>query len=267
MSRSNRRGLAAALLALLLWLPAPPARALDDARLLDILVAAYPDVLAGHEDGVLVWKDGTRMPFDDGQPGKDFAALLDRPSLKDMFYAPYPAGEPGAQPALNADPGRVRYEPFFLKMYGDCRKGETAKTLVDVVWLPRKWGKSVKISRVNGAAGQLAKVSAELDQLPANFDKFLFPPAGTLNCRAIAGTSRLSAHGTGTAIDISTAHAHYWRWGKPDAGGRLIWQNRIPPEIVAIFEKHGFIWGGRWYHYDTMHFEYRPELIAAAKAR
>ena len=32
-------------------------------------------------------------------------------------------------------------------------------------------------------------------------------------------------------------------------------------EIVRIFEKHGFIWGGRWYHYDTMHFEYRPELL------
>ena len=34
----------------------------------------------------------------------------------------------------------------------------------------------------------------------------------------------------------------------------------------GIFEKHGFIWGGRWYHYDTMHFEYRPEMIAIAKA-
>jgi hypothetical protein len=28
-----------------------------------------------------------------------------------------------------------------------------------------------------------------------------------------------------------------------------------------VFEKHGFIWGGKWYHYDTMHFEYRPELL------
>ncbi|MDP3291618.1 MAG: M15 family metallopeptidase, partial [Sulfuricurvum sp.] len=27
---------------------------------------------------------------------------------------------------------------------------------------------------------------------------------------------------------------------------------------------HGFIWGGRWYHYDTMHFEYRPELLASS---
>jgi len=40
--------------------------------------------------------------------------------------------------------------------------------------------------------------------------------------------------------------------------------NEIPWEIVHIFEKHGFIWGGKWYHYDTMHFEYRPEMIAPA---
>ena len=37
--------------------------------------------------------------------------------------------------------------------------------------------------------------------------------------------------------------------------------NRIPKEIIRIFEKHGFISGARWYHYDTMHFEFRPDLI------
>jgi hypothetical protein len=40
-----------------------------------------------------------------------------------------------------------------------------------------------------------------------------------------------------------------------------VYKNQIPLEIVKIFEKYGFIWGGRWYHYDTMHFEYRPELL------
>lgn len=249
-----------------LWHSAHPAKALDDTRLLDILVAAYPEFLASHKGGVLVWKDGTQMPFDDGKPAKDFATLLDQPSLRDMFYAPYSIGKTDAPPRLNIDPGRVRYEPFFLKMYGDCRKGETAKTLVDVVWLPKKWGKIIKITRVNSAAKQLAKVSAELDQLHASFDKYLFPPAGTFNCRTIAGTSRISTHGAGIAIDISTKHSHYWRWGKPNAGGSYIWRNEIPIEIVEIFEKHGFIWGGKWYHYDTMHFEYRPELIAAGKA-
>jgi hypothetical protein len=43
--------------------------------------------------------------------------------------------------------------------------------------------------------------------------------------------------------------------------------NRIPLEIVAIFERHGFIWGGKWSHYDTMHFEYRPELLDAGQPR
>ncbi len=37
--------------------------------------------------------------------------------------------------------------------------------------------------------------------------------------------------------------------------------NRTPREIMDIFEKYGFIWGGYWYHYDTMHFEYRPEIL------
>src|SRR6185437_1620763 len=32
----------------------------------------------------------------------------------------------------------------------------------------------------------------------------------------------------------------------------IAYHNRMPKEIVATFEKHGFIWGGKWYHYDTM---------------
>ena len=71
----------------------------------------------------------------------------------------------------------------------------------------------------------------------------------------------MSSHSHGIAIDIGLKHAHYWRWfGKPE-GGVIKYKNRIPFEIVRIFEKHGFIWGGKWYHDDTMHFEYRPELV------
>ena len=89
----------------------------------------------------------------------------------------------------------------------------------------------------------------------------LNPVAGTYACRVIAGTERRSTHGYGIAIDLALKHAHYWRWSKPDATGVYSWRNDIPEEIVRVFEKHGFIWGGRWYHYDTMHFEYRPELL------
>jgi hypothetical protein len=39
-----------------------------------------------------------------------------------------------------------------------------------------------------------------------------------------------------------------------------------PSEIIEAIERHGFIWGGKWWHFDTMHFEYRPEIIAYAKS-
>ena len=91
------------------------------------------------------------------------------------------------------------------------------------------------------------------------------PSAGTYNCRVVAGTNRISAHGHGIAIDIAIAHGDYWYWTGPGADGRYAYKNRIPWEIVEVFEKHGFIWGGKWYHYDTMHFEYRPEIIGASK--
>ncbi len=120
----------------------------------------------------------------------------------------------------------------------------------------------IKVTRLNGVSEKLSAVSAELDQLPARFDRYLYPIAGTYNCRVVAGTDALSAHAFGIAIDLNPKHTHYWRWADAAPnGGAIAYRNTIPLEIVSIFEKHGFIWGGRWYHYDTMHFEYRPELL------
>lgn len=226
------------------------------------LVAAYPDFRLRIDGNALVWTDGTRMVVDDGKGPKDHEARLAAADIKDMLFQPYAAGPPMTPPSRNADPGRARNAAFFDKMYGDCRRGGVAPNLVDVVWLPTKWGKTIKASRVNGMAERLAAVSAALDRLPARFDAYLTPPAGTYNCRLIAGTSRTSAHGHGIAIDIATRHSHYWRWSGAKAGQAFPYRNEIPFEIVDVFERHGFIWGGKWYHYDTMHFEYRPELFS-----
>ncbi len=231
-----------------------------NAQLLDKLVASYPDFLVSHDANTLIWKDGTAMPFDDGKGEKDFETRLDHADLEDQFYAPYPVGRTGIPPGVDVDPGRVRYEPFFAKMYGDCKKGEVTKKLVDVVWLPKHGGKKLTITNVNGVAEKLKAVSTELDALPDSFVKYLTPPGGTYNCRMIAGTDRPSVHGDGAAIDINVAWSDYWRNHQPLAG-KYPYKNRIPWETVEIFEKHGFIWGGKWYHYDTMHFEYRPELL------
>ena len=229
---------------------------------LDRLVRAYPDTIAGHDGTALVLKEGTRFPISDGRTDKTFKELLESPDIDDMFFVRYPAiaatsAEP-KQPDINSDPGRVRFEPLFAAMYGDCKKNEVVKNLRTVKWLPKHGGGSVKATTVNGVADALDRVSRELDELPDDVVTYLVPAAGTYNCRKVAGSRAPSMHAYGAAIDIDTRYADYWRWFP---GETPRWRNRIPVAIVRIFEKHGFIWGGAWYHYDTMHFEYRPELL------
>jgi D-alanyl-D-alanine carboxypeptidase len=148
-------------------------------------------------------------------------------------------------------------------MYGDCQKAMAIAS--NAVWLRSKYGKTVRFTSINGAAAALQQVSDELDQLPDRFLEYLKPLQGTYNCRPIAKTSRQSPHAFGIAIDIAGAHSDYWLWSKPDASGPIPYKNQIPWDIVRVFENHKFIWGGKWYHYDTMHFEYRPEIILNGK--
>jgi len=41
----------------------------------------------------------------------------------------------------------------------------------------------------------------------------------------------------------------------------------IPAAAVEAFERHGFVWGGKWLFFDTMHFEYRPDILLLAGQR
>jgi len=249
--------------------PSPPARPPTDEEkarfkpLLDRLVASYPEFLAGHDGTQLTWKDGTVMPFDDGKQ-KTFEERLVDADLDDQFLLTYTPGPMLDDPLVNFDPGRIRSEAFFKKMYGDCKKGEVQKKLVSVPWLPKHGGKPIKITPVNGVAEKLQRVSEELDELPPEMMKYLQPASGTFNCRNVSRTDRSSAHGFGIAIDINAKFGDYWEWNRPRRSEDLRYRNQVPWEIAAIFEKHGFIWGGKWYHFDTLHFEYRPELIVAA---
>jgi len=98
-----------------------------------------------------------------------------------------------------------------------------------------------------------------LEALPSSVRRYAYPSAGTYNCRAVADTGEPSMHSWGAAIDLNSTYANYWLWPRGTPA------NALPAEIIEIFERHGFIWGGKWSHYDTMHFEYRPELIDGAR--
>jgi len=225
---------------------------------LDRLVRAYPDHLAAWQGDALIWRDGTRMPIGAGLPARDFEAMLLSATVADGLRQTYRPGPVDGPPPRDHSPGRIRNTAFFLKMYGDCRAGGVP--MRPVAWMPHLGRQSLSVTAVNDVAGRLERVVQGLEALPDRYRAWLVPSAGTMSCRPVADTGLVSMHGYGAAIDIATRQSDYWHWAR----GEPSWRNRIPFEIVEAFEAERFIWGGKWFHYDTMHFEYRPELFPSS---
>jgi hypothetical protein len=198
--------------------------------------------------------------YDDGRK-KSPQELLDNPDIEDMFAYKYQRGALSAPIERYYNPGRIRHEGIFKAIYGTT-KNAVAKNLTNVVWCPKNARQMIRISTVNDIHKRVMDISKELDENP-DWKKYVSNIGGTFNWRNIAGTNRISFHSFGITMDINTKQSHYWQWvcDCTDENKILTYRNTIPQGIVDIFEKHGFIWGGKWYHFDTMHFEYRPELV------
>jgi len=196
----------------------------------------------------LAWEDGTKKTFD---------TKMETPDLEDTLSIPYAKGPIAAVDEVNLDPGRIRNDALFKATFGATSSAVQA-ALVDVDFV----GQAVKFNP--RAATALGKVSTKLKALVAqtpSLSAYLTGElGGTFAWRPIANTTRMSVHSYGAAIDVVVAKSNYWEWEK-GTNGELTWKNQIPQAIVDAFESEGFAWGGRWYHYDTMHFEYRPELF------
>jgi hypothetical protein len=89
------------------------------------------------------------------------------------------------------------------------------------------------------------------------------------NWRTVADTASRSFHSYGAALDLMAAPQPgletYWLWTRDK---HLDWwavpytKRQHPPKaVIKAFESQGFCWGGKWPLYDTMHFEYRPEIL------
>lgn len=202
----------------------------------------------------LVLPDGTAIPYDDGR-SKTLEEKLDAPDVEDAFSIPYRTGPIAPVTEAEEDPGRVRLDPLLRAIYAP---GGTVD-LVEIAFLDQK----LRVHRRTAPAFE--RVARRLEEAVA-LDSSLLPflkGLGTFLRRNIAGTDRPSPHSWGIALDLNAALSDYWRWGAEAKRGRpLRWRNRVPGAIVDAFEAEGFIWGGRWYHYDTMHFEWRPELLS-----
>lgn len=223
------------------------------------LVQSYPEVLCGFEaPNSLVLCNGDRIPWDDGR-SKTIDERFYEPDPEDMFVWPYPSASEWP-PFPTTDPGRIRFERLFEAAYGDA-PAKVTEHLVAVRW----FGRNVRVSRRNGVARHLQAVATDLDRLPRRFRRYFTHTSGTYNWRTIKGSAVRSLHSYGIAIDVGIEFSNYWRWvpGATRDAAPPPYENRFPREVVEVFERHGFIWGGRWAHFDTMHFEYRPELLCA----
>ncbi len=153
---------------------------------------------------------------------------------------------------IDRDPGRVRVDALFAASYPRAEVKPTAL-----------FGRSLRVhARVAPAFARVEQRLAAAVKADPSLAPWLSKLSGTFVERKIAGTERTSSHSYGISIDLDAARTHYWRWQRPPSP--LRWRNTVPQAIVDAFEAEGFIWGGRWYHYDTMHFEYRPELLDPA---
>jgi hypothetical protein len=197
------------------------------------------------------------------------------------FY-PYPPGLPPL-PQLDAEtearlkkalaearehPPR-RSEDFLERLYDAASLKETESHIITVNFL----GFSVKVHQ--RIAQPIASVAAECEALRRVDPQVAAFLAGIsevdgFNYRYVADTATRSYHSYGLAVDLIPrswdGKTPYWLWAINDRWWATPYERRwmVPLSIVAAFEKQGFVWGGKWLFFDTMHFEYRPEIFILA---
>lgn len=84
------------------------------------------------------------------------------------------------------------------------------------------------------------------------------------NCRTVAGSSTLSNHARGQAIDINPLHNPYVKGSTVDPPEGEPWADRSRQDpgmirsgdaVVRAFQARGWSWGGHWSSPDYQHFD------------
>jgi hypothetical protein len=230
-----------------------------------ILMLSYPqhivDVEKKSDDEVyIIMKSGKKIIYDDKKE-KNHEVKLTNPDLQDMLEQDYPLERNTEIMDKNFDPGRARHYELLSEVYGNS-KGAIEKNLASL-----KYGyTNYQFNKQNNANASLEAALKELMPLAksrSDIGSILYPASGTFNYRVISGTGRLSPHSYGIAIDLKSDKRDYWKWSSEKAGKERL--SDYPKELVEAFEKNNFVWGGKWGHFDILHFEYRPEIILKAR--
>lgn len=169
--------------------------------------------------------------------------------------------------------GEVRFNAFLDRLYGIASQHEAERTMVNLTFLDRPVRLHPLLEGPLGRVDQRLRLAMLTDGETRAFVRDLAQVHG-YNWRPIAGTPRRSYHSYGVALDLIPRsfrgrHA-YWRWAVNS--GIEEWWNlapyqrwTVPWAVVEAFEAEGFVWGGKWLYFDSIHFEYRPEVLLMAE--
>lgn len=124
----------------------------------------------------------------------------------------------------------------------DCEKGRVTMPAP----LPLSWNKAQSITRFSCHVLMVPVFTSVFTEIHRrNYWGLLEDYGGSYNCREQRGSeAKISTHSWGITIDLNA--------NQNPLGAKP----KMPPQIVGIFEDHGFYWGGHFHRLDGMHFQY-----------
>ena len=220
------------------------------------------------DDSWFAWAHGRILPEAQAARWEDFAPLL--------FY-PYPLSLPPLAVPDEKEAARLRELLLQRRTNPPRRSEDFLSALCRLRGGPGIEARLVTVSLAGFPVHvherlrePLERVSASLVALRAADPDVAAFLAGLseitgYNYRNVEATRSRSMHSFGLAMDLIPRSYQgknaYWLWATsrtPD-WWTIPYDRRwmIPPAIVEAFEREGFVWGGKWLFFDTMHFEYR----------
>lgn len=228
------------------------------------------------EEVWFAWAHGRLLPEAEAADWRQFASL--------PFY-PYPLSLPPLAALDDQTAARLRQGVHDRQKDPPRRSEEFLSLLLQA---SRRTGIEDRLARVEVAGFSLTiheslteplgRVSDELRTLrraDPEINAFLggLREMNGYNFRYVEGTRSRSLHSYGLAVDLIPRSYHgrssYWLWamGTSPDWWTIPYEKRwmMPPGIVEAFERQGFVWGGKWLYFDTMHFEFRPDILVLAR--
>jgi hypothetical protein len=127
-------------------------------------------------------------------------------------------------------------------------EGDRLTTLPLGVHLPYAYVKGVTVTRIRAhkqIAAELAWLLERAASIVTDLSRIAY--GGCYSWRPMRGSTRLSTHTWGIAVDLDPARNPLGKAYRPETG--------IPETVVQLFEDAGWTWGGRWARPDCQHFQ------------